>query len=902
MAHCIPPRVVRRLCDSEWFKAEFLDNVTAATNNDLAVFSNQCKSVGQASKHECAQLISSSFRPFIKKVLPFPAGAYNSGAAECGGCWFWETYRHALFGENVLVHLGGSGISLAEDTLDAQVELRLRVCPKDTLASPSLHRTKVLLHGSAKLEVVYALALSVALHVAKQPLLEHGEGPQALVLCATKDQCEELACALNHFCASLHLIVHNLFEPYPPMPADKRAEVVIATPPLWESLAKFGQYPDHARVNTASQNEGLEDLLLKVEGEDQLPPTYDLTRWRPYSLAHVAQLVVFDVELQMNMGFGGLLKHILRLQHEPSSVRRKSESSSAAGKLPLSCQLYAVAGGDRFVVETDAVHSLFEAVRSSGRLRFNHGTAELSLACPSPLVGSHEDAGAPLSHGVRKRQRTEDGPRDHSGEESPCKANPTASPYRNGAAFEGILIRSALSHARLLADFTAFTDFVDRVVEEASAFWESFESGVWDDGASHGTPAPASSPLTTSNSNVMDGDRFLISAAPASFLQYARVDLALLCASSANPDSQSCVAAWEIYRAQEVGVWVHPAPSSPANLSSRLALLFQHLNDRLNGELFDGSVVQCVLASDAARLPFTLSPIPGSTTDGEDIRLVQEHELFRYGPNLMPPTLLSIARKGRDEAAAATAARNAERLETLAVVEKLAAVTKGAEASPGYVPRCCFLSTFPRAGQVASSSFSSTVAPSDVSTVIVVRHVAASRVALCGGETSTGSQVHPPGEVKPLALYLLEECCQYGRVLSYYAHEATSAIEGTVGGGQEGGGGDVEGVAAQRETAAKREQPLATGVQSTTASLFIEFASADAAVEAVRLLSRRFALQHQQLQSQGAPARLPRARLFTNRTYYEGVLQELSSHTFGDQSVDDDDSRFGDFHISLLSE
>ncbi|XQJ24660.1 hypothetical protein NXY56_000554 [Leishmania guyanensis] len=910
MAYCTGPRVMRRLCDSEWFKAEFVDKEAVALNNDLAVSSDQCKSVGQARKHECAQLISSSFRPFIEKVLPLPANACDSDVAEYGGCWFWETYRHALFGENVLIHLGGSGISLAEDTLDAQVELRLKMCPKVPEGLPSQHREKVLLHGSAKLEVVYALALSVALHVAKQPLLEHGEGPQALVFCATKDQCEEFACALNQFCVSLHLIVHNLFEPYPPMPADKRAEVVVATPPLWESLVKFGQYTDHVRVSTASQSEGLEDLLLKVEGEGQLPPTYDLTRWRPYSLTHVAQLVIFDVELQVNMGFGHLLQHTLRLPHGPSPVLRKLEGSTAVGKLPLSCQLYAVAGGDRFAIEADAVRSLLEAVRSNGRLRFNQGTAELSLANPRLVLDSNEGRRAPLSHGIRKRQRTEDGLSGDNGQECSCKAHATASPRGSDMAFEGILIRSALSHARLLADFTAFTDFVSRVVEEASAFWESFESGICDDAASHGTPSAGSSPLTTgSNSNVKDTDRFPTSAVSASFLRCARVELTLICASSTSPDSQSCLTASEAYRAQEVGVWVYPSPSSPVNLSSRLTLLFQHLNDRLNGELFDGSVVQCILASDAARLPFTLTPMTASATDSEGSRLVQHHELFRYGPNLMQPALLCIARKSGDEAAAAIAARNAERLETLSVVEKLAAVTKGTEKSLGYVQRCCFLSTPSHAGQAASPSLPSTVAPSDVSTVLVVRHIAASRVALCGEEAITSSQVRPPGEMKPLALYLLEECCQYGRVLSYYAYEtAPTTIVDTAEDRQEVGGSDVEGLAAQTVTAMEGEQPLVTAGQLTTASLFIEFASADAAVEAIRLFSRRFALQHQQLQSRGTPARLPRARLFTNRTYYEGVLQELSSQMLNDgtvdsgRSADDDDSRFGDLHISLLAE
>ncbi|TPP54867.1 hypothetical protein CGC21_24370 [Leishmania donovani] len=698
------------------------------------------------------------------------------------------------------------------------------MCASNTLALPSQHRTKVLLHGSAKLEVVYALALSVALHVAKQPLLEHGEGPQALVLCATKDQCDEIACALNEFCASLHLIVHNLFEPYPPMPADKRAEVVVATPPLWESLAKFMQHPNHARLGTASQNEGLEDLLLKVEGEGQLPPTYDLTRWRPYNLTHVAQLVIFDVELQINMGFGTLLKHLLGLPHETFPVRCKLESSSAQS-VPMD--------------DSDLI-----------------------------MVPQSFHWSAPVLYLILMKT------------ERPWKANATTLRHGNGTSFEGILIRSALSHGRLLADFTAFTDFVSRVMQEASTFWESFESGICDDSGSHGTPSPASSPLTTGN-KVRDVDRFPTSAASASFLQCARVELALVCTNSANPGSHSCFAASETYRAQEVGVWVHSAPSSPASLSSRLTLLFQHLNDRLNGELFDGSVVQCVLASDMARLPFTLSPITASATDGEGSRLVQQHELFCYGPNLMQPALLCAARKSGDEAAAAAAARNAERVETLSVVEELTAATKGAE---------------------------STVAPSDVSTVLVVRHVAPSSVALCGGERTTSSQTCPPGEVKPLALYLLEECCQYGRVLSYYAYEATrTTVVDAVEDGQEAGGSDGAALAARTETAMEQGQPLATEGQLTTASLFIEFASADSAVEAVRLLSRRFAFQHQQSQSQGAPARLPRARLFTNRTYYEGVRQELSSKmlydgTMGRDQSSDDDSRFSDLHISLLAE
>ncbi|GET85901.1 hypothetical protein, conserved [Leishmania tarentolae] len=906
MTYCIPPRVERRLCDSEWFKTEFVDKKTETANNDLAVISNQCRGVGQASKHECAQLISSSFRPFIEKVLPLPSSGCDNSVTGCGGCWFWETYRHALFGENVLVHLGGSGISLAEDRLDAQVELRLRMCANDALSLPSQHHTKVLLHGSAKLEVVYALALSVALHVAKQPLLEHGEGPQALVLCATKDQCDEIACVLNEFCTSLHLIVHNLFEPYPPMPADKRAEVVVATPPLWESLAKFGQYPNHARMSTVPHNEGLEDLLLKVEGEGQLPPTYDLTRWRPYSLTHVAQLVIFDVELQVNMGFGALLKRILGLPYEPSPARCKLDGSSAVGKPPLSCQLYVVAGGDRFAVEADTVRSLLEAVRTNGRLRFNHGTAELSLVSPRPAHDS-EDCGALPSHGLRKRQRMEDGLGNHSEQERAWKASVTPSPHGNNTAFEGILIRNALSHARLLADFTAFTDVVSRVVEEAGVFWESFESGVCEDSGSHGTQSPASSPLTTGNS-VKDTHQFPTSAASASFLQCARVELALICASSLNPGSQSCLAASETYRAQEVGVWIHPSPSFPASLSSRLTLLFQHLNDRLNGELFDGSVVQCVLGSDMARLPFTLSPITASVTDGEVSHLVQQQELFRYGPNLMQPALLCIAPKSGDEAAAAAAARNAERRETLSVWEELTTPTKGAGGSPGCIPRCCFLPTFSQAGQDALSSLPNTVLPSDASTVLVVRQIAPSSVALCGEERATSSQMCPPGEAKPLALYLLEECCQYGRVLSYYAYEATrTTIRGIEEDGQEAGGFDAEGLPTQAETVVEQGQPLVTSGQLPTASLFIEFTSADSAVEAVRLLSRRFALQHQLSPLQGAPAHLPRARLFTNRTYYEGVLQELSSQMLLDGAVDrdqnsDDDSDFSDLHISLLAE
>ncbi|KAG5511169.1 hypothetical protein JKF63_07111 [Porcisia hertigi] len=913
MAYCVPPRVVvRRLCDPEWFKAEFVDKGRAAANNDLAVCSNHCRSVGHASKEECAQLISSSFRPIIEKVLPLPASACGSGAAVCGGSWFWEMYRHALFGENIVAHLGGTGISLAEDPLNAQVELRLKMCSEDAAALPTHHRTKTFLHGSVKLEVVYALALSVALHVAKQPLLEHGEGPQALVLCATKDQCDELAYVLNEFCASLHLVVHNLFEPYPPMPADKRAEVVVATPPLWESLAKYDQYPDPARLGSASQHEGLEDLLVRVEGEGQLPPTYDLTRWRPYSLTHVAQLVVFDVELHINMGFGALLLRILRPPQEPSPSLCKSMGSSGTGKLALSCQLYVIVGGDRFAVDADAVHSLLDAVRAGGRLRFNDGTAELSLATSFPAQDSDEGSCAPLSHGARKRRREEDRVCNHHGQGSPDKNNTTASPCGDGTPFEGVLIRRALSHARLLADFTAFTDFVSRVVEEASTFWESFESGICDDAGTHRTQSPASAYLTTGGSNDDAGNagQFPTSAVSSSFLRCARVELALLCAYSACLDSQSRPAVSEAYRAQEVCVWVHPALSSPTSLSSRLTLLFQHLNDRLNGELFDGSVVQCVLASDAERLPFTLSPIAGSAADGEGSRLVLQQELFRYGPSFIQPALLSIARKSGEAAAAATAARNAERMETLSVVEKVTAVNKGAEASPGYVPKCCFLSTLPHAGQSASSLLSSAVPPSDVSTVLVLRDIAPSRLALCGGETTINSQVHFAGEIKPLALYLLEECCQYGRVLSYYAYEAplTAAIIDALEDGQDAcGSGVEEGLAAQAETAMDRKKPLVSGGQRASVSLFIEFASADAAVEAVRLISRRFAPQHEQLQSNGAPVGLPRARLFTNCTYYEGVLQELSSEMKYDGPVDSDqsadaDSGFGDLYISLLAE
>jgi hypothetical protein len=887
-------KAVRKLCDPVWLRHRFARNAKQVTC-ELTVTSHMCGSLGQASEEEFTELVSSSFHQALRDTLPFPE-TLSSTLNTPGGIWFWETYRHALFGENVIVRLGGTAISLAEDCLAGQAELRAKACVDYT---PSTERSRNLLaHGAAKLEIVYALSLSVALHVAKLPVLDRAQGPRAVVLCATHSQCAEFTAVLNHFCPSLHLVVHNLFEGYPSLPAEKRADVVVGTPPLWESVSQLAGGSSVINIDAAARLGGLEDLLVGLEDEAQLPPVYNLSRWRPYNLGYVEQLVLFDVELQVNMGFGTILHHIVQDENDPPSLFKGGGAVRANGRLPLSCQLYAVLGEDRWRIDHEAVEALLKAIRERGSASANGGSAEIALSSRfeehhSTLTRKrprgNETKGVPPAEELC---RTKDDGR--GSEEQPASsmelADASASAFPAQKAFDGLFIRNAISHTRLLADFDALTDFTQRVIDVAEEFWLCFE-GV--------THEERNAPVAIEDRSGRQANAGSQEAAKASaaVLRVIQVDLALICVRSAvgacsKEDEGESGDASASYRAQELGVWVHSGPSVTDTYASRATLLFKHLLDRLNGELFDGSVVQCVLAEDAARLPYDLRPLAFEAICARHLIQV---EAFSYGVSLLRPLLLEISKKPVDQEVKAATERADERR---CVTSTDGTGNSAQHRGEGSVPSSFFL--LPRKKTVMTASFAPwrPPVPVDVGTVMVLRHLPLSRQQACGGTAAAESRPSNDME-KPFVLLVIEECCQYGRVLSYHVHEdvvqlpqaSTEPTEQTCGTAD-----------AIEDTRRQDGEASKLGTHTAVLSLFIEYESSDSALEAARHFALRFA--GDALRTPQLERRCPRVRFFRNATYYQGVLQDNQTtmqHDFGNAADDEgNDCFFADFLTESL--
>lgn len=895
------PETFRRLCNSAWLQGQY-PRSSADVKHEVAVTSQQCPSLGQAGENEFTQLISTSFQQAMREVLPNPQSDETSLRAP-GGYWFWETYRHALFGENVIVRLGGTGISLAEDFLASQAELRAKVCA--TYASSSAQAQGLLAHGSAKLEVLYALSLSVALHVAKLPVLDRAQGPRAVVLCATHLQCTEFTAVLNVFCPSLHLVVHNLFDAYPSLPVDKRADVVVGTPPLWESVAQLDGGASAVSVDAAARLGGLEDVLVALSGGSQPPPAYNLSRWRPYSLANVEQLVLFDVELQVNMGFASILQHIVRTKAAPSSPNTKGNPLPLKGKLPPLCQQYVVLGEDRWQVDHDAVRLLVRTIHENGRAFASCGTASIALSlenlprrCDLPRKRPHDsEAKEDVPTAQQRCVEAEDVPNERRVVEllEPSQAHWTTA-TQSGNGFDGLLIRNALSHARLHADFAALTDFKSRLIDMAEEFWLRFEGVVREDACE------LSSAAGEGRNNTANEAEQTTAKAPASVLHAVQIDLAMVCVKldsifELEEKAADCSNAAATHRAQELGVWVHAIPEECSAYASRLALLWRHLFDKLNGELFDGSVVHCILAEDAFRLSYSLCPLlcrPNCAA-----RLLQS-DAFSYGPNLLKPTLLEITKRSAEEEAKARAERARER-------RRLTAGEFGENYLQRLVetglPWSFFLfSSTDRMPSKRVSESSHLLVPADAVTVIVLRRLLVSRVEVCGGEKMDDSDALDDKE-SPLVLRVLEECCQYGRVLSYYVHEDATRSDPHEPHQMESYS------SAAAETTSKKcisdKEATQRKTHSTAVSIFVEFTSSDSAIEATHQFALRFAAQAARTQKPEYCS--PRVYLFRNDTYYQGVKQEISHAEQQDchasDDGDDSDSLFDDFiGESLLAE
>lgn len=844
--------------------------------------------MGQASEEEFVQLVSSSFQPLMVGALPYPK-YFSSVPCAPGGIWFWETYRHALFGENVILQFGGTGISLTEDFLVSQAKLRGEVCAEYT--SSSLRSRCLLAHGTAKLEILYALSLAVSLHVAKHPVLDRGQGPRAVVLCATYSQCAEATTVLNAFCSSLHLVVHNLFDAYPSLPADKRADVVVGTPPLWEYVSQVASGASTLNLDVAANLGGLEDLLLCVGGgESQLPPAYNLSRWRPYGLAHVKQLVVFDVEQQVNMGFASIVHQICKGEHSAPNSPKVIPGSRERKGIPPSCQVYVVVGGDRWCADRGAVECVLRTVRERGSTGAKVGTAEIRLFPAASTTSSNRP---------RKRARgSEDAAQEEKTIICPLKseavnsgrpltetvvpATPLVSVASPQTAFDGLLIRNAVSHARLLADFEALSDFKLRVTELAEKFWLSFESSA---------AAEACGPGAAVKAAAAPADISARSSATiqTSVLHWVRVDLALVCTRLAS-DSLNGGGVAETsqgeptYRAQELGIWVHPSSGDSTGYASRLKLLFQHLFDELNGELFDGSIVQCVLAEDAPQLPYCLHPLQCSP-------LLEE--AFSYGSDLERPMLLEIACKCKEGLQIAQEARANERLCVTAVKESGSLVTLDDEQ--GGVPASLFL--LPKNSKHPAKHFRSSLptVAAEVATIVVLRHLLMTKEEACGGGTGAARSSSDVND-KPWLLHVIEECCHYGRVLSYHVHEdllhrpqkCPAQLQDST----------------ETNLCEPSNEDAFWDAHRVALSIFIEFATPESACEAARQFAAHFAAHAAHIQlPEGQKSYV---RLFRNSTYYQGVKQEESHDSGLHNSAttdDENDSMFGDLIAeSLLAE
>lgn len=719
-----------------------------------------------ASSEFLERHISPSFIPLLREMIP-----RGDAMLGFGGCWFWNCYLHALSGEDILVDLNGTGVSLSEDSLDAQVSLRRKLVSSDGVQQFGI----AVEHCSSKIEVLCAMCLSLVLHISQHPMLESEQGPQALVLCATKDQCDEVYTLLDRFGAALHLVTHNLFGAYPPMPSGKRADIVVGTVPLWESVAQLTPLAAH---------EGLETILDQVSGDSRR--TASSTRWRPYSLGFVVQLVFLDLDLQYALGYGSMLQRLF-LGHRRSALPALRQSECKIGQkhgpvifsgLPHKCQLYCLIDGSKKGRE------LFYALRES-RDRRGDGKSNKELA---RIALRH----TPLPCDKLDNERRVIFPCKRKRDEKDTDSCKVVAGKHSSQQCPRLFVHNALSHSRLMLDATAFEDFAAETKRRALRFWSRFE------GASCSTTGGNDA------ASVID------------------VQLVYRCQCS-EENFQDDAKVWCV--AETVAV-ITPIGDG-AMLPSRTALLMQHLEDELSGQIFDGSVVQCICQC--------------ATMEHVAPNLLTMHAVFAMTAKSISqaPLFMRLTNESDSEG------ENVDLDHNLAVTLKHCARLRqlAVEASSNVKESVGF--PFHR--------FLPDVTCQLWRTVLVFRRIAPNISLFCDAQNGT----------KPTALSYLEECCQYGKVVSYFIHEQQRD--------KEDGGGCVH--------------------------FFVEFETHEGAKEAVRQFAPRF-------MGEGAGAEdHTRVKLFSNSLYYEGVAAEIGKkQTVAGDSDDGDDGDEDFIVVSLLGE
>ncbi|EKG07060.1 hypothetical protein TCSYLVIO_001813 [Trypanosoma cruzi] len=719
--------------------------------------------------------ISPSFIPILKEMIP----RYEAMLG-FGGSWFWNCYLNALHGEDIFLDLKGTGVSLSEDSLDAQVSLRRKLTSLDDAKMFEVAAE----HCCSKVEALCAMCLSIVLHVSHRPMLESEQGPQALVLCATKDQCDELYVLLDRFGSALHLVTHNLFGAYPPMPSGKRADIVVGTVPLWESVAK---------LSLLGTLDGLEEILYQVSHDSRW--TASSTRWRPYSLDFVVQLFFVDLDLQHALGYGPMLQRLF-MEHKrpvlpgPKPVRNKILHGTRHGSisfsgLPQRCQMYCLVGGCGKGKDLFEILLALRDRRGDGRNK----NEVVRISMKQPLVHSDKN-GELVTDAPRKRVRDD---HDHG----------VAIEKESKREYPRLVVHNALSHSRLMLDAAAFEEFAAETKRRAQNFWSRFEA--------------------TSSPNENENHRTFV----------IDVQLAYLCI---GPDQFSVKNERTWFMAETVAI-ITPIGDGAAH-PSRTALLMRHLEDELSGQIFDGSVVQCLfqrgsidrVASGAVLLNCVFSATAKSIS--------QEPLFLRFATE--------------DEEVKEEGGEAKKENTDLEMVDTLANLTHLRQLAQEASSEVEGASSFPLHKFLAVSRCQSR------RTVLSFRQIAPTISLFCDAQSNS----------KSMALLYLEECCQYGKVVSYFIF------------GQRRGGKDGKGCV----------------------HFFVEFAGHEGAAEAVRQFSLRFASEGKETENH------MRVKLFPNELYYEGVTAELQKRRGKTGKIDDtsdyisdsDDDEF--MGVSLLGE
>ena len=206
--------------------------------------------------------------------------------------------------------------------VDDSIAATLQLYAGDPSAFEDPHRSFVML---SKLDVFIATLWSMVLNVARHPVLDHHQGPAAIVICATQLQCEEAAYVLSMLAEPLRLVVHNLFEPCPPMPPEKRADVVVCTPSLLHAFLPMApplvkrsnegdagnfvmwEYPKPVELGSGDAIVGEYETLLERLHRSMGYRSYSRDV-RQYGLSRVARVCVVDIEGIMSCGFFPLIQ------------------------------------------------------------------------------------------------------------------------------------------------------------------------------------------------------------------------------------------------------------------------------------------------------------------------------------------------------------------------------------------------------------------------------------------------------------------------------------------------------------------------------------------------------------------------------------------------------------------